>query len=104
MVRMGERKAVVDEDGCGGISEDGAVRAADGRTYFNHCSVNLSLTTAALDFGQASEADQSMRVTSRMITSPSYFRLMGAIIRAECDRYDAAYHAAPAALLDPGEG
>lgn len=62
---------------------------ADERVYFNHCTVNLSLTTAELDFGQASAADQSVRVTSRMITSPSYFRQMGALIRAECDRYDA---------------
>lgn len=63
----------------------------DARVYFNHCTVDLSLTTAKLDFGQASESDRSVRVTSRMITSPSYFRQMGALIRAECARYDAAY-------------
>lgn len=63
----------------------------DARVYFNHCSVDLSLTTAKLDFGQASESDRSVRVTNRMITSPSYFRQMGALIRAECSRYDATY-------------
>ena len=68
--------------------------SAGDRVYFNHCAVDLSLTTAELDFGQVSEADRSVRVTSRMITSPSYFRHMGRLIRAECDRYDASYDAA----------
>lgn len=59
--------------------------------YVNHCAVNLSLSTASLDFGQASEADQSVRVRSRLITSPAYFRQLGQIIRDECRRYDADY-------------
>lgn len=83
--------------------DDGSSRD-DGRTYFNHCRVNLSLTTAKLDFGQASEADQSVRVTSRLITSPSYFRQMGALIRAECSRYDQAFEAAPGERRKRGEG
>ena len=83
---------------------DDASPASGGRVYFNHCTVNLSLTTAELDFGQASEADQSVRVTSRMITSPSYFRQMGALIRQECARYDAAFDVAPEGQQPGGEG
>lgn len=62
--------------------------AALDRTYVNHCAVRLSLSTAELDFGQASETDQSVRVKSRLVTSPSYFRQLGDLIRDECQRYD----------------
>ena len=58
------------------------------RTYVNHCAVTLSLSTAQLDFGQASETDQSVRVKSRIVTSPTYFRQLGDMIRNECLRYD----------------
>lgn len=93
-----------DEDDHPAVPVDNGSPRADGRIYFNHCTVNLSLTTAELDFGQASEADQSVRVTSRLITSPSYFRQMGALIRAECSRYDQAYDAAPPKQRKSGEG
>lgn len=65
--------------------------AAPAPVYVNHCAVDLSLSTASLDFGQASEADQSVRVRSRLVTSPAYFRQLGRIIRDECRRYDSDY-------------
>jgi hypothetical protein len=85
----GDQAAVSDDEPQFPESDNQRSPHADARVYFNHCTVNLSLTTAELDLGQASAADQSVRVTSRLITSPSYFRQMGALIRAECDRYDA---------------
>lgn len=68
--------------------------------YINHCSVMLTLTTARMDFGQASSADQSVNVKSRLVTSPSYFRQIGEIILTECDRYDQAI----ATPRESGEG
>lgn len=68
-----------------------AAHALPDPVYVNHCAVSLSLSTAELDFGQASEADQSVRVKSRLRTSPAYFRQLGDLIRAECRRYDETY-------------
>ncbi|WP_284124250.1 DUF3467 domain-containing protein [Parerythrobacter aestuarii] len=72
-------------------SGESAARDLPDPVYVNHCAVTLSLSTAELDFGQASEADQSVRVKSRLRTSPAYFRQLGDLIRAECRRYDETY-------------
>lgn len=85
---------MTDEQAQDGSIRDAASAAGDvgpAPVYVNHCAVGLSLSTASLDFGQASEADQSVRVRSRLVTSPAYFRQLGRIIRDECRRYDADY-------------
>ncbi len=100
----GEPATVSDDEEHSAPAREAASSADDARVYFNHCTVNLSLTTAELDFGQASQADQSVRVTSRMITSQSYFRQMGALIRAECARYDATYETGSEGQQPEAEG
>ena len=68
--------------------------AGEDTVYINHCSVSLSLTTAELNFGQASAADQSLHTKRRLVTSAAYFRHIGEIIRTECELYDNAIHSA----------
>ncbi|GAA4049594.1 DUF3467 domain-containing protein [Parerythrobacter jejuensis] len=79
------------KDGHDDHAPTGVGETATGPVYVNHCAVDLSLSTAELQFGQASEEDQSVRIKSRLVTSPAYFRQLGDIIRAECRRYDNAY-------------
>jgi hypothetical protein len=83
-----------DEENTGQVGGD-EPQGDDSRIYVNHCAVSLSLTTADVDFGQASTSDQSVRITSRLRTSPAYFRQIGQIIRAECERYDQDFIVSP---------
>ena len=77
--------------------------SGDEPIYVNHCSVSLSLTTAELNFGQASAADQSVNIKSRLVTSSAYFRQIGEIIRSECQRHDEAL-STPNTSTKDGEG
>lgn len=87
-----DRTATGSEPEAGG---DGLAAPARERIYVNHCTVSMSLATAELDFGQVSEAGQQVLVQSRLVTSHSYFRQLGDLIRAECRRHDEAFNVRP---------